>query len=152
MLEAPRGYGASRARLRAGILVWVLVLSQFPLFAARAVAVELTDKDISEFRRFLEMRKVAPKVEVGAEPEILPSRLRSLLDRFEGVTFGGYLDGYIQYESVNPGAGDQIAIGPMDFNKQVKSFAVRNMELWIQKKVPHPGDIGFKITLNWGDI
>ena len=152
MLEAARGCGEGRVCLGAGILVWVLVLSQFPLFAARAVAVELTDKDVSEFRRFLEMRKVAPKVEVGAEPEILPSRLHSLLDRFEGVKFGGYLDGYIQYESVNPGAGDQSAIGPMDFNKQVKSFAVRNMELWIQKKVPHPGDIGFKITLNWGDI
>ncbi|MHC4358245.1 MAG: hypothetical protein ACYSTQ_05550, partial [Planctomycetota bacterium] len=152
MLEAARGYGESRVCLRAGILVWMLVLSQFPLFAARAVAVELTDEEISAFRRFLEMRKDAPKVEAGAEPELLPQKLRDILDHFEGIKYGGYLDAYIQYESVNPGAGDQIAISPMEFNRQVESFTVRNVELWIQKKVPHPGEIGFKITLNWGDI
>ncbi|MEE9199966.1 MAG: outer membrane beta-barrel protein [Candidatus Brocadiales bacterium] len=118
----------------------------------QVIAVELNDDEVAEFRRFLEKRKVEPKVRVGAQPEAIPSGLLPFMENFEGVKWGGYIGNYYQYESVRPGSGDQNAIGPLGFHRQDNSFTVNNIELWLYKHAHHPGDIGFKITLNWGEL
>lgn len=110
----------------------------------------LTDKEAEHFRTLLEERKLEP-----ALPGPLTGKeMTKLLDRFEifkGITFGGYLTNYVQYESVNPRAGDSVAIPPKYFGRQVKSFTVNNMQIWLYKRVPHPGDVGFKLVLDWGE-
>lgn len=127
-----------------------VAFTPFLVTPQRVAAVELTDEEIEGFQALLEKGKVEPML--GVQPERVPPSLLDLLDHFRSISFGGYLDTYYQYESVNPGAGDGIAIAPMGFNRQVDSFTVRDIELWLYKHAPHPGDVGFKITLNWGDV
>ncbi|MCB7128508.1 MAG: outer membrane beta-barrel protein [Candidatus Brocadiales bacterium] len=115
-------------------------------------SVELTDKEVAEFQGVLEKRRAEPKVRVGAQPEHVPSDIIKFFKPFEGIKYGGYVENYYQYESVNPGSGDQNALPPLGFHRQANSFTVNNIELWLYKNANNPGDIGFKITLNWGDL
>ncbi|MEE9200601.1 MAG: hypothetical protein V3V45_04060, partial [Candidatus Brocadiales bacterium] len=68
------------------------------------------------------------------------SSLAKVSGGFEGLRFGGYLDTYYQYESVNPPAGDSVAINPKYFARQVNSFTVNSIQTWLYKTTPHPGD------------
>ncbi|MCQ4574431.1 MAG: porin [Candidatus Brocadiales bacterium] len=129
-----------------------LVFATLLLSPILIVAAGLTDTEIGEFRALLEERRLGtPEVKSGPFTDKEASVLRGLLDRFKGVTFGGYINNYYQYESVDPPAGDSRAIPPMLYNKQVNSFTVKDIELWLYKDAPDPGDVGFKITLDWGD-
>ncbi len=129
----------------------VFVISCTPFFTPReATAADLTDKEVKKFRALLEERKVEPALP-GPLTDMEMKRLLKHHDIFEDITFGGYLANYFQYESVNPGAGDSVAINPKDMARQVKSFSVNNMQMWFYKEVPRPGDIGFKIVLDWGE-
>ncbi|MEE9568444.1 MAG: outer membrane beta-barrel protein [Candidatus Binatia bacterium] len=129
-----------------------LVLIQFPLTIPQLIATELTDTEIGQFRALLEEKRLAAPARTGPLTGEETSVLRGFLEQFKGMTFGGYVDNYYQYESVNPSPGDSRAIPPKLYDKQVNSFTVKNIELWLHKNAPNPGDVGFKITLNWGDI
>ncbi len=110
----------------------------------------LTDKEVEHFRTHLQEGKVEPTL----PGPLTDKEMTKLLERFaifKGITFGGYLTNYVQYESVNPRAGDSVAIPPKYFARQVKSFTVNNMQIWLYKKVPRPGDVGFKMVLDWGE-
>lgn len=122
----------------------------FLLTLPEVVADSLTDKDVEKLKTLLEEGKVEPALPgVPTAKEL--SEFRGIMDNFEGLTFGGYVDAYYQYESVNPPAGDSVAITPKDFARQVDSFTVNNIQFWLYKTVPHPGDVGFKIVLDWGE-
>ncbi|MHC4523323.1 MAG: hypothetical protein ACYSWY_07575 [Planctomycetota bacterium] len=118
----------------------------------QGVAAELTDTEIGQFKALLEEKRLALPGKVGPLNYKETAILGGLLDQFKGVKFGGYVNNYIQYESVNPGAGDSVAIPPLLFTRQVNSFTVKEIKLWLYKNTPNPGDVGFKITLSWGDM
>lgn len=114
-------------------------------------AAELTDDEVGQFRALLEERKLAKEAPAGALTDEEAGALRGFLDQFRDITFGGFVENFYQYESVQTVQGDSSAISPKVFDRQVQSFTVNNIELWLYKEAPNPGDIGFKITLNWGD-
>ncbi|MCB7130081.1 MAG: hypothetical protein J3T61_11155, partial [Candidatus Brocadiales bacterium] len=83
-----------------------LVFATLLLSPILIVAAGLTDTEIGEFRALLEERRLGtPEVKSGPFTDKEASVLRGLLDRFKGVTFGGYINNYYQYESVDPPAG-----------------------------------------------
>ncbi|MEE9558009.1 MAG: outer membrane beta-barrel protein [Candidatus Brocadiales bacterium] len=115
-------------------------------------AEQLTDTEIGQFRKILEQERLAKEAPVGALTDDEAGAVRGMLDQFKGITFGGFVENFYQYEGyTHPNAGDSVAINPKVFDKQNNSFTVNNMELWLYKETPNPGDIGFKMTLNWGD-
>ncbi len=97
------------------MLVWtltcILALAAFLFQSPQVSAADLTDEEIEKFRTLLEKGTLAPIL-----PGPLTYKEMSLLadssDDFEGLKFGGYLDTYYQYESINPPAGDSVAINP----------------------------------------
>ncbi|MEE9585099.1 MAG: outer membrane beta-barrel protein, partial [Candidatus Brocadiales bacterium] len=107
--------------------------------------------EIGEFRAMMEEKKLAGEPEAGPLTDSEATALRGFLDQFQDITFGGFVDNYYQWESIDPNAGDNNAINPKVFDKQVHSFTVRNIEMWLYKEAADIGDVGFKITLNWGD-
>lgn len=116
------------------------------------VAVELTDTEIGEFRALIEERKLAKEAPRESLTGEEAGALRTFLDQFKDITFGGFLVNYYQYWSSNPDAGDSVGKHPLLHNTQVNSFTVKDIALWLYKDAPNPGDVGFKITLNWGDM
>lgn len=126
----------------------IIACMPFLFVTPQANAAELTDEEVAQFREFLAQKPV-PEEKRHAE-EHLPE-LRSFLDQFRGITFGGFIENFYQHESINPNAGNNIAITPKVFDRQENSFTVNNIEMWLYKEAPNPGDVGFKITLNWGD-
>ncbi|HHT9135605.1 MAG TPA: outer membrane beta-barrel protein, partial [Candidatus Avalokitesvara rifleensis] len=129
----------------------IFVFGTFLCTPPQIVAAELTDDEIAGFRQLLE-ENVTPRTTAAADSNKEITALRGLLDRFKGITFGGYIENYYQYESVNPPAGDSVAIPPIVYTRQVSSFTVGDIVLWLYKETPNPGDVGFKITLNWGEM
>ncbi|MCP4363774.1 MAG: outer membrane beta-barrel protein [Planctomycetes bacterium] len=138
-------------RLVRPVSACVFILAASTLIPMQITAAELTDGEIGQFRNILEERSLPPREKAGRLSDGEASVLRGLLEQFRGITFGGYIVNYYQYESVDPPAGDSRAIPPTLYNKQVNSFTVKDIELWLDKKAPNPGDIGFKIALDWGD-
>ena len=116
-----------------------------------AVAAELTDTEIGQFRKLMEERKDEAKPIPGQMTKGETATLRGLLEQYQGISYGGFVENFFQYESVHPGGRDNSAIPPKVFDRQVDSFTVNNIEMWLMKEATDPGDIGFKITLNWGD-
>ncbi|MEE9200890.1 MAG: outer membrane beta-barrel protein [Candidatus Brocadiales bacterium] len=114
-------------------------------------AEQLTDTEIGQFRALMEERKDAARPIEGPLTSDETASVKGLLNRFEGVEFGGFIENFFQYESVHPGGRDSSAIPPKVFDRQVDSFTVNNIEMWLYKEASNPGDIGFKFTLNWGD-
>ncbi|MFQ5957296.1 MAG: outer membrane beta-barrel protein, partial [Candidatus Brocadiales bacterium] len=125
----------------------ILAFTPFLFMAPQTKAAELTDEEVTEFRALLEERKVAE--EALSDGEV--AALRGFLDQFKDITFGGFVENFYQWESVDPISGDGVAITPKVFDRQENSFTVNNIEMWLYKEAPNPGDVGFKITLNWGD-
>jgi len=141
-----------RLRNPASMCTFTFAFMIFLFGPPRTAAAELTDTGIGEFRALIEEKKLAAHGKAGPLTNKETSMLRGFLDQFEDIKFGGYLDTYIQYESVNPDAGDSIAIPPLMFDRQVNSFTIKHIQLWLYKDAPEPGDIGFKISLDWGDM
>ncbi len=140
--------------MRLGKLLFACVIAFTPfLFVSLpAAADQLSDTEIGQFRKLLEQEKLAPEAPAGALTDEESGALRGMLDQFKGITFGGFVENFYQYEGyTHPNAADSPAITPKVFDRQVNSFTVNNIELWIYKETPNPGDIGFKMTLNWGD-
>ncbi len=129
----------------------VFILAASILIPMQITAAELTDDEIGQFRGLLEERSLTPREKAGRLSDGEAPVLRGLLEQFKGITFGGYIVNYYQYESVDPPAGDSRAIPPKLYNKQVNSFTTKDIELWLYKETPEPGDVGFRISLNWGD-
>ncbi|HCN19071.1 MAG TPA: hypothetical protein DIS73_02095 [Planctomycetia bacterium] len=133
------------------LIACLLAVSPFLFAPPQAVADSLTDQEIQQFRTLFKERMIKPSLPGVPTAEDIP-KLRGLSESFRGMQFGGYISNYYQYESSNPRAGDSTALSPKAFTTQVNSFTVQNIELWLYKEAPDPGDIGFRITLNWGDI
>lgn len=137
------------------MLVWtltcILALAAFLFQSPQVSAADLTDGEIEKFKTLLETGTLAP-ILPGPLTDKEMSSLADFSGDFEGLRFGGYLDTYYQYESVNPPAGDSVAIHPKYFARQVNSFTVNNIQTWLYKTTPHPGDVGFKIVLDWGEL
>ncbi len=108
-----------------------------------AVAAELTDTEIGQFRKLMEERADEAKPIPGQMTKDETATLRGLLEQFEGISYGGFVENFFQYESVHPGGRDNSAIPPKVFDRQVDSFTVNNIEMWLMKEATDPGDIGF---------
>lgn len=147
MTSDREGRVLSKRLVSACTFAFVTLLFTLP----RVTASELTDDEIAGFRQLLE-EKVTPRATAASDFDKEIAALRGLLDRFKGITFGGYIENYFQYESVNPPAGDSVAIPPIIYTRQVNSFTVADVALWLYKETPNPGDVGFRITLNWGEM
>ncbi len=141
--------------MRLGKIILFACLFAFTPFlfsSAQLSADQLTDTEIGQFRKILEQEKLAPEAPAGPLSGDEAGAIRGMLDQFKGITFGGFVENFYQYEGyTHPNAADSPAINPKVFDKQNNSFTVNNIELWIYKETPNPGDIGFKMTLNWGD-
>ncbi len=134
------------------VFACAFIFVAFLFCSLQATATELTDTEIGQFRALLEEKRLTPPGKADPLTDKDTTILKGLLEQFKGVKFGGYVNNYIQYESVSPGAGDSIAIPPLLFTRQVNSFTVKEIKLSLYKEAPEPGDIGFKISLNWGDM
>ncbi|MCP4363739.1 MAG: outer membrane beta-barrel protein [Planctomycetes bacterium] len=141
--------------MRFGKILFACVIAFTPLlFVSQQVAAQqdLSDTEIGEFRAILAERALAKEAPAGPLTDEEAGAVRGMLDQFKGITFGGFVENFYQYEGyTHPNAGDSVAINPKVFDRQNNSFTVNNMELWLYKETPNPGDIGFKMTLNWGD-
>ena len=133
------------------LIACMLACTVFLFKPPQVNADQLTDTEVGQFRALLEEQKLAKEAPAGALSDEEAGAVRGFLDQFKGITFGGFVENFYQYESVDTPAGDNNAISPKVFDRQTQSFTVNNIELWLYKEVPNPGDIGFKITLNWGD-
>ena len=131
-----------------------LIIAFTPLLftVTQTFAAELTDTEIGQFRKLMEERQAEAKPIPGQLTNDETASLRGVLEQFKDIGFGGFVENFWQYEiQARPSAGDSNAIPPKVFDRQVNSFTVNNIEMWLMKEATDPGDIGFKITLNWGD-
>lgn len=115
---------------------------------------QLSAEEVSALRELLKEREVPPMpakvVPQFSDDEV--SMVRGFLEKFKGIEFGGFVENFYMYEGSNPNPGfNNTAVGAKVFDREENSFTLNNIELWLYKEAANPGDVGFKITTNYGE-
>ncbi|MFN3467570.1 MAG: outer membrane beta-barrel protein, partial [Candidatus Brocadiales bacterium] len=142
-----------------------------------APGAELTAEEISALKELAKAREVPPMPAKAPAAQLTDDEVtgvRDFMTQFKGIKFNGFVESFYQYNTVDPGTGDQgtsgrrgvIAGNTMGgafsntrnmleirgFDKEDNSFTLNNIELHLYKEPTEDSPIGFRMTTLYGEI
>lgn len=141
---------------------------------------ELSAEDVGALKELLKVREIPPMPARAPAAQLNDDEItgiRDFFNVFKGVKFSGFVENFYQYNSVNPGTGDQgtsgrrgaIPVTPpanlsgtsfsntrnmleiRGFDREDNSFTLNNIELHLYKEPTEDSPIGFRITTLYGE-